>query len=220
MFSGIISSLGVVEEITTRDHESIFTVRTHYDDLSLGESVAFNGVCLTVTEILEAATGLVTFFVSKETLQITSLHKVKPSHKVNLERALMLTDRLSGHMVSGHVDTRGTLVGVCDPSGLDESFGLSFEVPQPLANDCILKGSITIEGISLTINGVKPVRRDDFLGAQIEVRIIPHTWKNTTLQFLKLREEVNIETDMISKLIRHHLQNYLNDQTQLRTHGR
>jgi len=209
MFSGIISSIGQVLEVrdaasAVGDHgllhrERLILMRTNYSDLSLGESVAVNGACLTVAHLEELNSGTVHFFVSAETLKLTTLGKLTKGASVNLERALQLDGRLSGHLVSGHIDGTARLKSRYQESASTE---LVFELPPLLARDCIQKGSITIEGISLTINQITE--------NAISVRIIPHTWSHTTLQYLKVNDEVNIETDLVVKNIRHLMSPYLN----------
>lgn len=205
MFSGIISTLGSVRDVVASQTqrtdvlpEKTFTVHTGYSDLVLGESVALNGACLTVAEIIDQKSGTIKFFVSGETLNVTALSNLKSGDKVNLERALKLQDRLSGHLVSGHVDGMGTLLSITKHA---ESFDLVFKLASPLSQDCIKKGSICIQGISLTINEIEL--------DQLSVRIIPHTWEHTTLQYLTIGEKVNIETDLIAKNIRHLMMPYL-----------
>jgi len=200
MFTGIVERLGNVREATkTRDGLETW-VETGFADLTLGESVAVNGVCLTVAKFRGApSAGLVKFFLSSETLDKTAHASLRAEQKVNLERALPANGRLSGHWVQGHVDGVGTLTRVV-PTG--ESFHLTIELPSSLLKYCISKGSICVDGISLTINSL----RED----GVELMIIPHTWEHTHLSTLAVGAMVNIEVDVLAKYVERLLQCHTN----------
>ncbi|BAK84161.1 riboflavin synthase [Komagataeibacter medellinensis] len=198
MFSGIIEHQGHVSAARRLDRDLDITVATGIPDLSLGESIAVNGVCLTVTSF--DAAGNATFFISSETLDRTALGRIGAGHTVNLERAVTPATRLSGHIVQGHVDGTGHLLAV-EPAG--EARHITFSIPARLRRYLVEKGSITIDGISLTLNavgepGAEGCTPDAF---RIALMIIPHTWEHTTLGALKAGDAVNIEVDVIAKYV-------------------
>jgi riboflavin synthase len=156
-------------------------------EIAVGDSVAVNGACLTVTTTRETS---LTFDVSPESLSITTLGSLRSGHSVNLERALQLGDRMGGHIVTGHIDCIGRLAGMSQTSG---NRLLEFTLPPDYARYLIHKGSVAINGISLTVN---KVTTDGF-----SVNIIPLTRTATTLDRLKVGDEVNIETDIIGKYV-------------------
>jgi len=190
MFTGIIEILGRLEELTPRGGD----VRLHVDaggmdlsDTQLGDSIAVNGVCLTVTDL--AASGFAAD-VSRESLEVTTLGDLGPGDPLNLERALALGDRLGGHMVSGHVDGVGA-VAAMEPDA--RSTRVRFRAPDALARYIAAKGSITIDGTSLTVNRVD--------GAEFEVNIIPHTWERTRFSVYAIGTRVNLEVDLIARYL-------------------
>lgn len=193
MFSGIIERLGRVRAVSG-DVDVRLDLDTGFTDLALGESVAINGVCLTVTEF--DAAGAASVFVSPATLAVTALGRLRQGHGVNLERAVTPTTRLSGHIVQGHVDGVGRLLSV---EAAGDARILHFTVPDGLRRYCVLKGSITLDGISLTLNAVgEPDAIGNF---PIAVTIIPHTWEHTTLGTLTSGDPVNVEVDVIAKYV-------------------
>ncbi|MCQ8278249.1 riboflavin synthase [Acetobacteraceae bacterium KSS8] len=197
MFSGIIERLGRIHRVTPGDGTVQFDVETGFPDLSLGESVAVNGVCLTVTKF--DPQGRMSVFVSPETLRVTALGRLAEGHKVNLERAVTPSTRLSGHIVQGHVDGVGRLDGIA-PSG--EARVLRFVLPARLRRYCVDKGSITLDGISLTLNRIE--EPDEVPGGNdfaVSVTIIPHTWDHTTLGGLGIGDPINVEIDVIAKYV-------------------
>ncbi len=200
MFSGIISDLARVVKAERAEGSLTTEIETGYRDLELGESIAVNGVCLTVTHF--DATGRAAFFVSAETLSRSNLTDIKPSTRVNLERAIALNTRLSGHLVQGHVDGKATLSSV---EAIDGAWKLSFKLPRSLSRYCVEKGSIAINGVSLTINSVA----DTAEGADIGITLIPHTWTHTNLQDLSVGAHVNIEVDVMAKYAERLCQPYL-----------
>jgi riboflavin synthase len=187
MFTGIIEKTGRV--LTAERREGLrLVLETGFEGLELGESVSVNGVCLTVAE-RDEATGRAEFFVSHETIARSNLGSLSPGRAVNLERALTLEKRLSGHLVQGHVDGQARFEGATEaPGGRD----LRFTLPSDLARYCVEKGSIALDGVSLTLNAVS----DD---GRIGVTIIPHTWAHTNLSSLKPGDPVNVEVDVLAK---------------------
>lgn len=192
MFTGIIEKTGRIAARTADkkpDATSIvLTVETGYRDLTMGESVAINGVCLTVAEGSDLATGRVNFFVSPETLDRTSLGAMNEGSLVNLERALRLGDRLSGHLVQGHVDG----LAICTRIEVrSEARLVEFKLPPALARYAVEKGSIALDGVSLTLNSVS--------GELVSVMLIPHTWDLTRFHQMKTGDALNVEVDVFAK---------------------
>lgn len=185
MFTGIIEELGKVLNITS-NRISVECV-TVIEDAKLGDSIAVNGVCLTVVEILSK--GFVAD-VSEETYRITALKNLKKGSLVNLERAMSANGRFGGHMVSGHIDGLGKVIEIKPNNNF---YDLKIELRSEQEKYVVKKGSITIDGISLTIAGVN----DNI----ISLAVIPHTYENTNLQELKSDDFVNIETDIIAKYV-------------------
>jgi len=189
MFTGLIEGTGTLLRIDRRGADAVMVVRADYamEKITLGESIAVNGACLTVVSFQG---NVFSADVSAETLSRTTLGGRSPGARLNLERALRMGDRLGGHWVSGHVDGIGVLR---DRYREGRSWRLFFEIPQALSRYIIEKGSIAIDGISLTVNGC---------GAHsFDVNIVPHTAIETTVGELKIGQEVNIETDLIGKYV-------------------
>lgn len=189
MFTGIIEAVGRVQRVSPKEE----AVRIHIDtdqielnDVALGDSIAVNGVCLTVVAFEE--TGF-SADVSGETLSCTYGLDI-PDHPVNLEKALRFSDRLDGHLVSGHVEGVGEVAQFIQTG---DRCLLAIQLPAYLLQYIIPKGSITVDGVSLTINQV--------LGERIEINLIPHTLTHTTFKYFKPGRKVNIETDMIAKYV-------------------
>ncbi|MBO5738507.1 riboflavin synthase [bacterium] len=185
MFTGIIEETGKVQSITK--DKIVIECSKVLENTKLGDSIAVNGVCLTVVELL---TKGFTADISPETSKITILHKLKNGDIVNLERAMKADGRFGGHIVSGHVDGLGKIIN-CEKK--NDFFELNIDLPSNLAIYTIKKGSITINGISLTIAEIK--------NNIIKVAIIPHTFENTNLSFLKSGDFVNIEVDILAKYV-------------------
>lgn len=189
MFTGIVEELGVVKNFL-RDKNgasAIFQCKKVLENTNIGDSICVNGVCETVVEFSRD-----TFSVrlSDETLSVTDLKNMKQGDSVNLERALTLSSRLGGHIVSGHIDCVGKLVSV---EKLSDFYNLQFEIPENQTKYVVYKGSITVNGISLTVAKID--------GDIFEVAIIPHTYENTNLRSLKIGDIVNIETDILAKYV-------------------
>jgi riboflavin synthase len=189
MFTGLIEGVGKISGVRRSRSEMRVTIVPPFDtnDCQIGESISVNGACLTVTEICE---GSLSMDVSGETLSRSTLRLLKGGDAVNLERALRLMDRLGGHLVSGHVDGIGTIVRK-DPSG--QSWVIRIKIEHALSRYIIEKGSVAVDGISLTINACE----NDFF----EVNIIPQTGAGTTLLRKGTGDLVNIETDLIGKYV-------------------
>jgi riboflavin synthase len=200
MFSGIIERVAKVTKATHEKGALQCTVATVMGDLSLGESIAVNGVCLTVASF--TSDGDADFFASAETLARTNLDKIITGSHVNLERAVSLNTRLSGHMVQGHVDGKATLTSIIPEDG---AFRLMFNLPQSLAKYCVEKGSICLNGISLTINGLTEQKNGD---TQVAITIIPHTWEHTNLYAAKVGDAINVEVDVMAKYVERLCQPY------------
>jgi len=200
MFSGIIDRLGTVTTLRPEGDSLGVDIVTGYTDLALGESVAVNGVCLTA-----AALGhdTASFFISPESIARSNLGDLAVGTRVNLERALTLDTRLSGHMVQGHVDARATLAAAEPSNGAHK---LEFEIGPDIARYCVEKGSITLNGISLTINGIAPTEDGR---SRVAITIIPHTWEHTNLHALSVGDAVNVEVDVIAKYVERLCQPYL-----------
>ena len=196
MFSGIISALGVVKNITYNDIYSvdIEVKKINLEDfeksdnlIKIGCSIACSGVCLTLTGKKD---NILTFDISKETMSKTNLSNWKIGNVVNLERALRVGDEIGGHFVTGHVDTVLELKKIIEEDGSKILYiNLNNQISPYIAS----KGSITIEGISLTVNEVK----NDYFN----VNIIPFTWDNTNLSNVKVNDFVNIEIDLLSRYL-------------------
>lgn len=189
MFSGIIADVGTITRAEDRNGGLRLSVETHalgMDDVQLGDSIAVNGVCLTV---VKKEGDVFTVDVSRETLSCTVGLEAQGAH-VNLEKALCLADRLGGHLVSGHVDGVGEVLSFVD---LEESWTLTVRAPQALAKYIAVKGSITINGVSLTVNEVS--------SAVFNVNLIPHTLLMTTLKELHTGARLNLEIDLIARYV-------------------
>jgi riboflavin synthase len=188
MFTGLIESLGEVVEV--RPIESGFRIRVRSDiggDLREGESVAVNGVCLTA---IETRSGDLQAEIGPETATVTSLGLLRPGALVNLERAMRADARLGGHFVLGHVDGTGTILQIRPDA---DFWWVSVGFPAALAPYLIHRGSIAVDGISLTIAALEP--------SSLDVQIIPHTWTHTNLQASRANDRVNLECDMIGKYV-------------------
>lgn len=189
MFTGIIEELGEVQELERQDENLNITIKAAFSpELKVDQSVAHNGVCLTVVK--RQGTGFTTTAI-QETLQKTNLGDLKPGDFVNLERGMKIGDRLDGHIVQGHVDQ----TAICRKVKTNEgSWEFTFEYDESPGNVTIEKGSITVNGVSLTVVGSKK--------NQFSVAIIPYTFENTTFKYLKEGMTVNLEFDVIGKYVK------------------
>ena len=189
MFTGIIEELGTVRSVEERGENARIVIAAGIvtEGTNHGDSIAVNGVCLTALDVLPDSFAA---DVSRETLQRSTLGALKPGTRVNLERAVTLATRLGGHMVQGHVDARGEFVGVEDHG---ESWTVRIGFPPEIGRYLVFKGSVAVEGISLTIAALG----DDYF----EVAIIPKTWEVTNLSRLKPGDSVNLEADVIAKYV-------------------
>tara|TARA_Y100000996_G_scaffold415442_1_gene410225 strand:+ start:3154 stop:3753 length:600 start_codon:yes stop_codon:yes gene_type:complete len=189
MFSGIVQDLGKILSIESKAGGSVLLVKTSFDtDIALGDSISVNGVCLTIANFKK---NTLIFNVVDETLNKSSLSVLKAGDFVNLEKSLQYNEKISGHLVQGHVEGVGRIIKI-ENIGTEE-VRFSIHLDSKLIKYCIYKGSISIDGISLTIASLK--------ANVIELAIIPHTFKNTNLSFKKVDDIVNIETDMIAKYV-------------------
>jgi riboflavin synthase len=189
MFTGIISDIG---EVAARNGGR-FTLRCAYaaDSIAIGASIACDGACLTAIEVAAAGEGsLFTVDVSNETLARTTLGEWQPGRYVNLERALRAGEELGGHIVAGHVDGAGIIVDI-RPDGQSQRF--TVEAPAGLARYLAPKGSVALDGISLTVNEVD--------GARFGINIVPHTLTHTTLGARRAGDRINLEVDLIARYV-------------------
>jgi len=189
MFSGIVEKLGRVVAAESRDEGALIRIDGGWSltEAGLGDSISVNGVCLTVSSLAGTVFGAE---VSAETLRRTNLGDLRPGDSVNLERALRLSDRVGGHLVTGHVDGTGVVRGI---SGEGDAQRFEFDVPAEISRLLAEKGSVAVDGISLTIGKVRP--------ESFEVHVVPYTLENTTLKTRSTGDRVNIETDIIAKYV-------------------
>ncbi len=189
VFTGITAALGSVRRLTHRGEDALLEIETSLDlgDVRIGDSIAVSGACLTVTT---KADRIFTADLSAETLSLTTLRSLKTGDRVNLEKALRVMDRLGGHIVLGHVDGIGRIV---EETRRSRSIVFGFEIDPTLDRYVVAKGSVTVDGISLTVNRCE---KNIFY-----VNIIPHTAAGTTLGFKKMADAVNIETDIIARYL-------------------
>ncbi len=187
MFTGIIEELGIVRRVTRQGNITVLDIYASRvsEGTKKGESISCNGTCLTVVKVNK---DLLSFEVMPETMKTTNLKDLKIGERVNLERSLKLGDRLSGHFVLGHIDCAGIIRKKKVSSG-----NLIFEVavPEEYIKYCFLKGSVAVDGVSLTIQEIK--------SGVFSVYVIPHTLKETTLSFKGSSDKVNIEFDILAK---------------------
>lgn len=202
MFTGLIQSIGEVTAAKSRNQGMEFTLRSaeYAGNYVLGESIACDGCCLTVEEFDGDA---FTVFASPETLRLTSLGTWHAGRKVNLERALQVGDRLGGHLVSGHVDGLGSFREAINRG---DSWEVWINAPEKILNESIPKGSITVDGISLTLV--------DLTESAFSLWIIPETWERTSLSLKKSGDPINLESDMIGKYVRKSLSPYLSEMSE------
>jgi riboflavin synthase len=193
MFSGIIADMGTIVRTAPRGNGRTFEIETGHpvggaDGIALGDSIAVNGVCLTAEAL--SPPSRFTVALGKETLDCTTMGTLEVGHQVHLERALAVGDRLDGHIVSGHVDGVGSVTEITE---VQESFVLWITAPDALAKYIATKGSVTVDGVSLTVNEVR--------GCAFRVNIIPFTAEHTTLARHAPGGEVNLEVDLIARYL-------------------
>ncbi len=195
MFTGIIEEIGKVTAIKKDSTSMELTLHCPkiLTDAHLGDSISVNGVCLTITN-LQSDQMMVD--VMPETVKATNIHQLKIGDRVNLERAMSANGRFGGHFVSGHVDGSGTIRSI---KPVSNAVYIEIEIPKELAGNCIPRGSITIDGTSLTIFNVSET--------SVTISLIPHTHAETILGMKKVGDQVNIETDLLGKYVKHHLVN-------------
>lgn len=191
MFTGIIEEIGTVQSV--KRSQSSLTLEIAgaviFDDLKIGDSVAVNGVCLTATTI---GAGRFTADVMPESVKMTTLLQLSTGSKVNLERAMAANGRFGGHVVAGHVDGQGTIIG---KDHVGNSIVFRITTDSDILHYIIYKGSVTVDGASLTVSKVGP--------SWFEISIIPHTIGNTILQYASIGTTVNLETDIFGRYIEH-----------------
>ncbi|THU03658.1 riboflavin synthase [Lampropedia puyangensis] len=198
MFTGIITAIGQITHIenlgTSAAHGKRLTIQTpegYLDDVALGDSIALNGACMTVTA-LSLDNSAFTIEISAESLRLTT--GLDQLQQVNLEKALRAADRLGGHIVSGHVDGIGT---VSHFSPVGESHELRIQAPKALAQYLAYKGSITVQGVSLTVNAVTDLTDS----CEFSINLIAHTVEHTTFKHLRVGSHVNLEIDVIARYV-------------------
>jgi riboflavin synthase len=189
MFNGIIHNSGIVEKISQRKNSAEIILKTNliFNKSEIGSSLCCNGTCLTITRINK---NLISFYLSKETLDKTNFKFLKIGNTVNIEKSLAYGNKISGHYVQGHIDTTGRVMNI---NILNKTWIVTFKVKKFFQRNLIEKGSIAINGVSLTISKIKKNR--------FELNIIPHTLKLTNLINLKKNYNVNIEFDIFNKYL-------------------
>lgn len=190
MFTGLIEKVSTVKEFKLTSNGARISFVADFDNVKIGDSIAINGVCLTMTSING---NLFSADVMKETLAVSNLKNLKPQDEINLERAMKLSSRLDGHIVSGHIDTTASVKNIIQ-DGFSKRISFNCDT-----NLIIKKGSVAINGVSLTVSSVE----DGFF----EVSLIPETIRNTNLKNLKIGDIVNIEYDLFAKYIQKFTQN-------------
>ena len=189
MFTGLVEEVGRVKEFLKRGKGAYLEVECKkvIEDSKVGDSICVNGVCLTAVEVRKTS---LTFFLSYETLKRSSFYLIRVGDFVNLERALKLSDRLGGHILQGHVDSTTKITGIKKEG---ESFRFNFALPKSYAHLLVEKGSVGVDGISLTVASLSS---DAF-----SVAVIPHTYENTNLKYKRVGDLVNLEFDVLGKYV-------------------
>jgi len=199
MFTGLVDAVGTIERVTETSAGREFVIQSRYDDLTDGESIAINGACLTVRD---RSDGRFTVAAVVTTLGRTTMGDWTAGKRVNLERALKASDRLGGHIVQGHVDGVGTVQRV---GQLDDAVLVDVAVPGQLAELLVPHGSITVDGVSLTVNAIPDA-------SVVQLSLIEYTLRHTTLGELKAGDAVHVEGDVIGKYVRQLMTPYLREQ--------
>ena len=187
MFTGLVEEVGEVVSLRTGQSGGVLEVKSSLGDIKVGDSVAVNGACLTAVEVKD---GLVAFELSPETMKRTNLKNLRSGDLVNLERALRADSRLGGHFVLGHVDFTASIVSF---RNLGDHRELIVEIPPDQRKFFVEKGSVAIDGISLTVNYVR--------GETISINVITHTYENTNLRIKRPGDLVNVEVDILGKYV-------------------
>ncbi len=187
MFTGIIEKIGIIDSIEKSNNSSKINIKINDSYFSLGDSVCVNGVCLTIENI---SNNIYTFSVSPETINLTNLKYLKKDNSVNIETSLTIEKLISGHIVQGHIDTTSEIVEI---EQQNNSWFIKFSIEFQYIKYIIKKGSISIDGVSLTVNDVN---KNEF-----NVMIIPHTYQNTIFKNYKRGSIVNVEIDILAKYI-------------------
>lgn len=189
MFTGIVEGKGKVLKVEFQGEarKLFLKIPSHLTEIRLGDSINIDGVCLTVSDIKG---DVIELDLSPETIGRTTLGNLKEGDQVNLERALRITDRLGGHIVTGHIDGVGDIV---EKKWYERFLNLKIRVPESLSNYIVNKGSIAVDGISLTVNEIQ--------GSEIQLAVIPFTIEKTTLGDKKVGDKVNLETDVLAKYV-------------------
>ena len=187
MFTGIIEKIGKVHSIDRKGDSSVIRLQINEVDYSLGDSICINGVCLTVEKIHQ---DIYSFSISPETNNLTNLNHLEKNHEVNIETSLTINKLISGHIVQGHVDTTAEIVEI---EQQDNSWFIRLKLNKDFCKYIIHKGSITLDGVSLTVN--------DVTNSGFNVMIIPHTYQNTIFRTYEIGSIVNIEIDILAKYI-------------------
>ncbi len=192
MFSGIIENKGIVKEFKkVKDYILIIDTDIKYEDIKKGSSVCCNGVCLTVVSKKKLSKiTRIRFDVSKETVNCTNFNQMKIGDSINIEKSLRVGDEISGHFVFGHVDDTAILIS---SKKVGDSYEMKFKISKKLRKFIARKGSISINGVSLTINSFKR--------GEIGLNIIPYTWGKTNLNRLKTGDAINLEVDMLARYV-------------------
>lgn len=196
MFKGIIYNVGIITNVFKRDNlDKRFCIEApSLNSIQIGDSIACSGACLTVVEIMDSKSFFVD--VSEATLEVTNINDWQVGQKINLEQAMRLNDRVDGHLVQGHIDDVATILAIEERLN---SHIIIFNYPERLSRFIIEKGSIALDGVSLTVNSLKK--------HQFSVNIIPHTWDNTTFKYNNINDKVNLEIDLVAKYINKYLEN-------------
>ncbi len=196
MFSGITETIGYIEKITSHEGCKDFIIKPEiaFSDINNGDSIAVNGVCLTVTNF---DTHSFSVTAVPETLKLTNLNDLSVNDAVNLERSLRVDQRLGGHFVQGHVDGIGKIIDIQEEQG---ALRVTIEAPENITIYLVHKGFITIDGMSITL--IEPTKN------HFSVTFIPYTIQNTLVKDYTIGARVNLEVDMFAKIIHQHLQNY------------
>jgi len=192
MFTGIIQQIGTLKTLQLSATHAVATITSNYQNLQLGESIAINGICLTVASF---ENSVLTVAISQETLQRTTAKNWSVRQQLNLERSLTPNTLMGGHLVTGHIDGVSIISNI---EQLAEFHNFELQVPQQLLPYIAVKGSICIDGISLTVNAVR--------GDCMQLTIIPHTFNNTNLSSLTINSQVNVEVDLIARYVGNYMQ--------------